>query len=268
MKSGQFRIYRSRLAGIEAVRAETGHSFPKHTHDQFGIGVIETGAQVSLSGRGMVQAEAGDIISVNPNEVHDGMPVSESRAWSMLYFDPRLIGDLSRDIGEGRFGAMEFPSPVIRDSEMGGHFKTLFSLLIGDATEGSLLRDGLLLSLLAAVMREEAGGLREDAVPADINRARELIDDDPAAPLTLAELSELCGLSHFRFLRAFTKVTGLTPHAYLIQRRIHQARRLIAAGTSLAEAAFASGFSDQSHMTRLFVRNFGVSPGAYAAAIG
>ena len=268
MKSGQFRIYRSRLAGIEAVRAETGHSFPKHTHDQFGIGVIETGAQVSLSGRGMVQAEAGDIISVNPNEVHDGMPVSESRAWSMLYFDPRLIGDLLRDIGEGRFGAMEFPSPVIRDGEMGGHFKTLFSLLIGDATEGSLLRDGLLLSLLAAVMREGAGGSREDAVPADINRARELIDDDPAAPLTLAELAELCGLSHFRFLRAFTKATGLTPHAYLMQRRIQEARRLIAAGTSLAEAAFASGFSDQSHMTRLFVRNFGVSPGAYAAAIG
>ena len=268
MKSGQFRIYRSRLAGIEAVRAETGHSFPKHTHDQFGIGVIEAGAQVSLSGRGMVQAEAGDVISVNPNEVHDGMPVGESRAWSMLYFDPRLIGDLLRDVSEGKFGAMEFPSPIMRDCKMAGHFKTLFSLVIDDTTEGSLLRDGLLLSLLAAVMREGTGGLRADAVPADINRACELIDDDPAAPLTLAELAELCGLSHFRFLRAFTRATGLTPHAYLMQRRIHEARRLIAAGTSLAEAAFASGFSDQSHMTRLFVRNFGVSPGAYAAAIG
>lgn len=268
MKSGQFRIYRSRLAGIEAVRAETGHSFPKHTHDQFGIGVIEAGAQRSLSGRGRVQAEAGDVISVNPNEVHDGMPVGESRAWSMLYFDPKLIGDLLHDVGEGRFGAREFPSPVIRDEEMAGHFRTLFSLLTEDTAENLLLREGLLLSLLAAAMREGAGGLRGDAVLADINRAREVIDDDPAAPLTLAELAELCGLSHFRFLRAFTRATGLTPHAYLMQRRIHEARRLIAAGTSLAEAAFTSGFSDQSHMTRLFVRNFGVSPGAYAAAIG
>ncbi|MBN8951398.1 MULTISPECIES: AraC family transcriptional regulator [unclassified Rhizobium] len=266
MKSGQFRIYRSRLAGIEAVRAATGHSFPKHTHDQFGIGVIEAGAQVSLSGRGMVRADAGDIISVNPSEVHDGMPVGESRAWSMLYFDPRLIGDLLRDIGEGRLGAVEFPSPVIRNSEVAGRFKTLFSLLIDDGPESSLPRDELLLSLIAAVMREGAGG-PETGAPAVINRARELIDDDPAAPLTLAELAELCGLSHFRFLRAFTKATGLTPHAYLMQRRIHEARRLIAAGTSLAEAAFASGFSDQSHMTRLFVRNFGVSPGAYAAAL-
>ncbi|AGB71854.1 MULTISPECIES: AraC family transcriptional regulator [Rhizobium] len=268
MKSGQFRIYRSRLAGVEAVRAETGHSFPKHTHDQFGIGIIEAGAQRSLSGRGMVQAEAGDVISVNPNEVHDGMPIGRSRAWSMLYFDPRLIGDLLRDVGEGGFGAVEFPSPVIRDGEMAGHFKTLFSLLIEDAAENILLRDELLLSLIADVMRERAGAVREDAIPADIKRARELIDDDPAASLTLAELAELCGLSHFRFLRAFAKATGLTPHAYLMQRRIHEARRLIAVGTPLAEAAFASGFSDQSHMTRLFVRNFGVSPGAYAAAIG
>lgn len=268
MKSGEFRIYRSCLAGIEAVRAETGHSFPKHTHDQFGIGIIDAGAQRSLSRRGMVQAEARDVISVNPNEVHDGMPVGESRAWSMLYFDPQLIGDLFRDIGEGRFGMMEFPSPVIRDGELAGHFRSLFSLLVKDAAENVLLRDGLLLSLIAAVMREGSGALREDAITTDIKRARELIDDDPATPLTLAELAELCGLSHFRFLRAFTKAMGLTPHAYLMQRRIHEARRLIAAGTSLAEAAFASGFSDQSHMTRLFVRNFGVSPGAYAAAIG
>ncbi|AYG66791.1 MULTISPECIES: AraC family transcriptional regulator [unclassified Rhizobium] len=268
MRSGQFRIYRSHVAGIEAVSAETGHSFPKHTHDQFGIGIIEAGAQASLSGRGMVQAEAGDVISVNPNEVHDGMPVGESRAWSMLYFDPRLIGDLLRDLGEGRFGAAEFPSPVVRDDEMAVCFKTLFPLVISSASQDALLRDGLLLSLVAALMREGAGSLRDIAVPAAISRARDLIDDDPAAPLTLAELADLCGLSHFQFLRAFTKATGLTPHAYLLQRRIQEARRLIATGTSLAEAAFASGFADQSHMTRLFVRNFGLSPGAYAAAIG
>lgn len=268
MRSGQFRIYRSSVVGVEAVRAETGHSFPKHTHDQFGIGIIEAGAQASLSGRGMVRAEAGDLISVNPNEVHDGVPIGESRAWSMLYFEPRLIGDLMRDIGGGRFGASEFPSPVIRNNEAAACFKILLPLVINSTSQDALLRDGLLLSLVAAVMREGAGSLRDAAVPAAIGRARDLIDDDPAAPLTLAELADLCGLSHFQFLRAFTKATGLTPHAYLLQRRIQKARRLIAAGTSLAEAAFASGFADQSHMARLFVRNFGLSPGAYAAAIG
>lgn len=266
MRSGQFRIFRSHVAGIEAVTAETGHSFPKHTHDQFGIGIIEAGAQASLSGRGMVRAEAGDIISVNPNEVHDGMPIGDSRAWSMLYFDPRLISDLLNDIGEGRIGETEFPSPVIRDGQAAACFNTLFPLLAGNSPpQDVLLRDGLLLSLVAAVMSEGEQRSRNMAVPAAIDRARDMIDDDPAAPLTLAELADACGLSHFHFLRAFSKATGLTPHAYLLQRRIQEARRLIVAGTPLAEAAFASGFADQSHMTRLFVRNFGLSPSAYAA---
>lgn len=267
MRSVQFRIFRTSLVGVEAVKAETGHSFPKHTHDQFGIGLIEAGAQASLSGRGMVWAEAGDIISVNPNEVHDGMPVGDSRAWSMLYFEPRVIADLLRDIGEGRMGELEFPSPVIRNTELVMKFRALFPLLIGkSAPQDSLLRDGLLLSLIAEVMSEGKPGSRDVAIPAAISRARQLIDDDPAAPFTLAELADVCGLSHFQFLRAFSKATGLTPHAYLLQRRIHEARRLIAVGTPLAEAAFACGFADQSHMTRLFVRNFGLSPGAYAAA--
>lgn len=269
MRSGQFRIFRSRAAGIEVVKAETSHCFPKHTHDQFGIGIIESGAQASLSGRGMVRAEAGDVISVNPNEVHDGTPIGESRAWSMLYFDPRLIGDLLDDIGEGSLGGAEFPSPVIRNGQVASCFKTLFPLLAGNAApQDALLQDGLLLSLVAAVMSEGVPAPRDTAVPAAIGRARDLIEHDPAAPLMLAELADACGLSHFRFLRAFTKATGLTPHAYLLQRRIHEARRLIAAGTPLAEAAFTSGFADQSHMTRLFVRNFGISPGAYAAAAG
>jgi AraC-like DNA-binding protein len=52
-----------------------------------------------------------------------------------------------------------------------------------------------------------------------------------------------------------------------MQRRIDRARRLIAGRTPLAEAAVASGFADQSHMTRVFVRKYGVSPGLYADAV-
>jgi AraC-like DNA-binding protein len=74
-------------------------------------------------------------------------------------------------------------------------------------------------------------------------------------------------LSRFQVVRAFVKATGLTPHAYLIQCRIDLARRLIGGGTRLAEAALASGFADQSHMTRVFVRRYGISPRVYAGAI-
>jgi AraC-like DNA-binding protein len=103
-------------------------------------------------------------------------------------------------------------------------------------------------------------------LPARIAIAKCLIDDDPAAAITLAVLARASGLSRFQVLRGFVRATGLTPHAYLVQRRIDLARRLIARRSTLAEASAAAGFADQSHMTRIFVRKYGITPGAYAEA--
>lgn len=93
-----------------------------------------------------------------------------------------------------------------------------------------------------------------------------MIEADPARPVTLDELARHAGLGKFQLLRGFCKATGLTPHAYLVQRRVALARRLIRDRLPLAEAAAAAGFADQSHMTRLFVRTYGVTPHLYAGA--
>lgn len=262
MPKNQFRMLRSALPGVEAVEAETPHSFARHTHEQFGIGLVSSGAQKSLSGRGVVEAEAGDVITVNPNEVHDGAPIGERRSWRILYFDPGIATGLSQEIGAGR---SEIPRPVIRDAAIAARFEMLFSAVTASAADG-LLCEELLLQLVADVMRERGGSQERPPVPASIRAARDLIDDDPLAAVSLADLSRESGLSRFQLLRGFAKATGLTPHAYLVQARIHIARRLIAEGTPLAEAAFASGFADQSHMTRVFVRKYGLSPRLYAGA--
>ncbi|OWO96178.1 AraC family transcriptional regulator [Rhizobium esperanzae] len=262
MPKNQFRMLRSALTGVEAVEAETPHSFARHTHVQFGIGLVSSGAQKSLSGRGVVEAEAGDIITVNPNEVHDGAPIGERRSWRILYFDPEIVTGLSQEIGAGR---SEIPHPVIRDAAIATRFETLFRAATTGAADG-LLCEELLLHLVADVMREGDGSEERPPVPSSIRAARDLIDDDPLADVSLADLSRESGLSRFQLLRGFAKATGLTPHAYLVQARIHLARRLIAEGMPLAEAAFASGFADQSHMTRVFVRKYGLSPRLYAGA--
>jgi len=108
MGTGQFRMLRCSIAGVEAVSARSRHSFPRHTHDRFGIGVIDCGAHRSLSGRGMVEAGPGDTITVNPGEVHDGMPIGDGgRSWRMLYIDPSLVADILRDMSEGRTAEIE-----------------------------------------------------------------------------------------------------------------------------------------------------------------
>jgi len=263
MSRGQFKMLRCALPGIEAVEAVSGHRFARHTHAHFGIGVIVSGAQKSASCRGMVEARAGDVLMVNPGEVHDGTPIGDQgRAWRMLYFDPAIVAAATRDITQGRTGECELVEPVMHDSRVAARAAACYAAMIGKSTD--VRRGELLLELIAAVSRPGEAAMA--SAPA-IAAARQRIDDDPVSPLTLDELGGLCGLSRFQLIRGFTRAIGLTPHAYIVQRRIDLARRLIRDGSGLAEAAADSGFADQSHMTRVFTAKYGISPGSYAAAM-
>ncbi|WP_104662597.1 AraC family transcriptional regulator [Ensifer adhaerens] len=266
MAKGQIRMLRSAAAGIDAVEAETRQSFARHTHDQFGIGLIYEGAQKSLSGRGMVEAGAGDMITVNPGEVHDGAPIGDAgRSWRMLYFDPQVIATAAEDISQGRSHCGEFTAPAFHDRAVADQFRALFATITASTAEGDAIRhEEQLLLLLASVLA--TGGPRPMERPATVTAAKTMIDDDPTAAITLADLAAETGLSRFQLVRHFAGAVGLTPHAYIVQRRIDLARRLIDGGMPLAEAAFAAGFADQSHMTRVFVGKYGLSPGGYAEA--
>jgi AraC-like DNA-binding protein len=266
MTRGRFQVVSCEMAGVLAVEAETAHAFPRHSHEQFGFGLIERGAQRSLSGRGVVEAEAGDLITVNPGEVHDGAPLGRAgRAWRMLYLEPAFIAEAACDASEGKTRTCEFVRPVLRSDALTNAFRALYSALTApQGAEAGLRRDEALAVLVDGLVREHPSETLP-AVPAAIRHARELLDDDPTAPVTLTELACASGLSRFQVVRGFSRAFGLTPHAYLIQRRIDLARQLITGGATLSDAAAASGFADQSHMTRHFVRRFGFPPGTLSA---
>ncbi|WP_421399010.1 AraC family transcriptional regulator [Agrobacterium fabrum] len=267
MGQAQFLMPKTVLPGVAAVVADSDRSFPRHMHDQFGIGLMERGAQKSLSGRGMVEAGPGHVITVNPGEVHDGIPLGESgRAWRMLYLDSDIVHSAIADISEKDRGTFEFVYPV-DTRPLAERFNAVFSAITAKERPGETLdSDEALLMLLADAM-ETAAKPPVMAAPDTIKRAKSSIDDDPARPFRLADLAKEAGMSQFRFLRAFAKATGLTPHSYLLQRRVHLARHALAGGTRPAEAAVIAGFVDQSHLNRFFVRQFGVTPAVYRAAL-
>jgi AraC-like DNA-binding protein len=82
----------------------------------------------------------------------------------------------------------------------------------------------------------------------------------------LEELSRIAGLSKFELVRRFREQVGLPPHAFQLDLRISAARRLLNAGRPAIEVAFGCGFADQPHLTRVFKRAVGVTPGQYARA--
>ncbi len=85
--------------------------------------------------------------------------------------------------------------------------------------------------------------------------------------VTLDDLEKVSGLDRYSLSRRFRDAFGTSPHRFLIMRRLEIAREMMSSGTPLSETAAATGFADQSHMTRHFARAFGVSPGRWVSAV-
>ena len=96
-----------------------------------------------------------------------------------------------------------------------------------------------------------------------VKKTREYINDNYEENISLEQLANLVNLKPLRLLRVFRKALGLPPHAYLVQVRITQAKKLLASKMAIAEVAAETGFSDQSHLHRHFKRIVGVTPGQY-----
>lgn len=244
------------LPGVLVVRNDSAHRFPRHWHGTYGLGVIERGAQRSRSGRGDAEARAGQCITHNPGEVHDGVPTCDAgRRWTMVELAPDA---LARLLGGAAGRVVEWHAPVVDDAPLRDALQRAFAQL----AHPRLFEEALMLALARAIDPEAAPAPHGDP---RWRAVQERMADDLADAPTLDQLAALAGTSRFTLVRGFARTHGLPPMAWLQQLRLHRARDRIAAGHALADVAHACGFSDQSHLTRLFRRQFGYTPGAWQA---
>jgi len=257
--------HHSSIPGIEPVTLVSNQHFPRHSHDQFGIGVITSGAHRSWSSVGQVTAFAGDVIMLNPGEIHDGVPLGDkTRRWRIIYLEPALV---ACELNEETARPIEILRPVARDPLLAQLIARLFACLTA-AHSDRLARNERLLSSLMRVLRRHAVAPPVAGGPSPcIAKAIQCLDSAPETSVSLAELAAISGVSRFQFLRGFARQVGITPHAYLVQRRVTLARQLLAKGQTPAQAALQAGFADQSHMTRAFVRHLAITPSRYRTAI-
>lgn len=132
------------------------------------------------------------------------------------------------------------------------------AILEGDARAAEERLTGLLADVLSP-----ASPAFYDAPSPATRRVIERIRDSLGTPPTLDEVAALMGMERTSALRRFKREIGATPHDYAMQQRLRRARRLLAAGDTPADVAYALGFADQSHLTRAFARQYGLPPGRY-----
>lgn len=255
------------FGGVELLHASfITHSYMPHAHDGFAVGVIVAGAE-RFRYRGADHiASAGSIVAVNPGEIHTGEAAGDGWSYRMFYPPVELLQRAAEELAGRPQPIPFFGVPVMHDPVLAQQLRELHTAL--ESTAEPLVRETLLISTLTAVVARHTDAPPAVAVvgaePAAVAQARRFLDQHKAERPTLTQLSEHIGFSPFHLLRVFQRAVGCTPHAYLMQIRVREARRLLNKGLPPAEVAFLTGFADQSHLTRAFRRVIGVPPAQYA----
>lgn len=142
-----------------------------------------------------------------------------------------------------------------------------------DQPTGKLYAESLVNTLAVHLLRHySSDSLVDDlhfgGLPAHkLRRATEFIEENLERDLELAEIAQSVDLSPYHFARSFKQTTGFTPIQFLMQRRIEQAKRLLAESEApIVEVGLSVGFKNQSHFTTLFRKLTSLTPKAYRNA--
>lgn len=260
------------LNNLELLHATyINHSFTKHIHEGFAIGVIEHGA-LKFSYRGEKHiASSGCINLVIPGEAHDGSAVSdEGWTYRMFYLESKLLEQAAYEISGKTQKIPFFTEGVIKDDYL-ACFIRKFHLLLESPTIPLIEQESLLLIMLTEFISRHADE-RFDVKAAGkenraVNLAQEYIEDTYTLNFSIKELSTICNLSSFHLIRVFREYMGVPPHVYLKQVRIKRAKELLAKGHSMAFIAHEIGFTDQSHFAKQFKQITGITPKKYSNII-
>ena len=251
------------LPFLEARAVQDGRHvcYDKHSHAHFSIGAITGGHSHYLNQRSLQEVGPGSLVLMNPEEVHACNPIAD-QPWSylMFYLDTDWLRSQQEEAGLGS-EFRPFDMTASRDPLLYQGLQHLHHQLV--QAPDPLAREVACHLFSRQLLARLTPARWDDRPPQHLQRAAELMQDDSASPLSLSQLSAVAGLTPSHFVRAFSQHYGMTPHAYLLDRRIRHARTLLKQGQPLAEVALASGFADQAHFQRQFKRRVAATPGQY-----
>jgi len=258
------RYERHPRLGIETV-AYRGPlpRMPTHAHAQFQLTLYDGGPRRFRVARHDLAGAPRTAIIIQAGEPHGSVPVGDPRlTLHTFYIEESLMAEVAATLWGGQ-GTVAFRAPLIADEG------TVAQLLVTHRAleRGDLESEERTFFALEQLVHRYAtptGAARpRTTTETGLAAVRDLLGDRAAENVGLDELAAAAGVSRFHLIRVFQRRYGLTPFAYQRNRRIEKARAVLRTGSSIADAAAAAGFADQSHLGRSFRAVMGSTPGEY-----
>ncbi len=257
------RIFR--LADLPFMEIKTGagttYAVRKHSHDTLSIGFVEKGSSKIICQPHKFNLETHNATLIPPGNIHLCEPDDADKfIFRMVYICPDWLAstfELDAHKLQPQARALSKEDIVYKDT-----FFTPFN-----SGRDKMVEETRVIFFLAhlffSVFSLEPATDKYLTEPETINRVTEFLDNNFSQEIQLDDLENLTGISKFSLLRRFKKRWHLTPHAYVINKRILMAKKMLKQNYSVADTAAACGFFDQSHFVKTFKNFVGINPAAY-----
>ena len=226
-----------RASGLELRSTwQSTQAYKRHCHPQLSIGAIVEGQTCCVCHDREYILHPGDLIVIPAYAPHSCNPIAgQARSYHMLYIDTDRLLALQ----------------VIRNATFFKHFLDIVETMSPASVD----------RLLSALPHRADN---PDALRSTSQHIQQALLADLAAPPSLDELAQRFSLRKETLIRTFRQDTGLTPASFLNISRVEYAKARLRAGDDIADVSYQSGFADQSHFHKTFVRYSAATPRQYA----
>jgi AraC-like DNA-binding protein len=246
---------------VEAYLPRDGYS--PHRHDTYAIGITLSGVQTFAYRGRQHYCLPGQCHILHPDEPHDGVAAADGGfRYRIAYIDPCLI--------QGALGGRPLPFVAEPVHTLGPDHERLLAPIWDMGAPVDPLRQVEIGAAVAEVLEALAAPRPRRREPLGLEallRVRALLSRVPDPRLSLTDLERESGLDRWTLARQFRMAFGTSPTRFRTMRQLDRVRALLREGVSLVNASEDAGFADQCHMSRMFRRAYGCSPGKWVASL-
>jgi len=233
-----------------------------HFHEEYSIGIFYGGEYEFDFNKQNFIVKPGDLRIINPYELHK----TNKGSWDYIHIslNPKILNTIYSDIKQKEFEGIIKLKTIKHDFKAINIANCLFN---SKAKNSDLEMEKSLYNMANYLLTNYTLNPIETIDKLIYNKRQMLnaIDfieenlDDRS--LTIEQIAKSINLSPFYFTRSFKKEFGISPYQFIINKRLERAKKLLRGDFPIAEIAYMCGFSDQSHLTRVFKKYFGFTPG-------